>query len=174
DGPKAETCRAGRDQRQFADRCGVGEQSYDVIIIRVVIDPRKPRRIWGAGVSEEGECATAGKQGKHEKTPPAEVSSSTIVPLGTAREILPSYPFTHAASRRAAQAERRECSPHTRPCQARASARTSAPCVRLRALYPSRLSLSSGVLPYIPPGDLGSICFRKVALWHLECFMCAP
>src|SRR4029453_15396008 len=112
DGPKAETCRAGRDQRQFADRCGVGEESYDVIIIRVVIDPRKPRGLWGAGVGGGGGGAPGGKEDKHEKAPPTEVSSSTIVPLGTAREILPSYPFTHAASRRAAQAEGRECSPH--------------------------------------------------------------
>jgi len=36
-------------------------------------------------------------------TPPPEVSSGTIIPLDKAREILPSYAFTHAASRTAGQ-----------------------------------------------------------------------
>jgi hypothetical protein len=49
-------------------------------------------------VREERECATAGKQDKHEATPPPEVSSGTIIPLDKAREVLPSDRFTHAAS----------------------------------------------------------------------------
>ena len=102
-GPKAETCRIGSDQRQFADRRSVGDQAYDIIIVRVVIDPRKPDRIRGARVGEERERATAGKQDKHEPTSPPEVSSGTVIPLDQAREALSSYAFTHAPSRRAEQ-----------------------------------------------------------------------
>jgi len=73
-------------------------------------------------VREERERPTGGKQDKHEATPPTEVSSGGITPLDKTREILPSYPSTHAASRRAKQRpDLRESSPHTRSCQAWAS-----------------------------------------------------
>src|SRR5713101_1328750 len=86
-----------------SDRRSVGEQAYDIVIVGVVIDSRKPDRIGGARVREERERPTGGKQDKHEATPPTEVSSGGITPLDKTREILPSYPSTHAASRRAEQ-----------------------------------------------------------------------
>jgi len=54
-------------------------------------------------VRKKRECATGDKQDKHEAAPPPEVSSGSMIPLDRRREILSSYTFTHAASRRTEQ-----------------------------------------------------------------------